>query len=252
LQGDLCAPSVNNLHNTHDYSAKLKATVCLIKAKLLLEQIESLFIFKNLWDGCLAESNINWFPFRGSVDFNLYAHIFLIRLNGDGYSQLYLRSPECIGNCANNFDNRAYCYARPGSLLLNFNLQVGFEFIFLRKWITVHTYSGDQATCSENPVYSATTLTSTTTSSSTSLSNFATSSTSLSTTSTEINTIQNGSEVTLTTDFASTTSATTINLCATNPCLNNGTCNNIQNAFLCSCVIGFTGLNCGIAGLKSV
>ena len=35
-----------------------------------------------------------------------------------------------------------------------------------------------------------------------------------------------------------------IDECASNPCLNRGTCTDLVNGFTCSCVPGFTGTQC--------
>ena len=45
-------------------------------------------------------------------------------------------------------------------------------------------------------------------------------------------------------------SVTDINECRSNPCLNNGTCNDRINGFNCSCPAGFTGKLCEIGGRK--
>jgi Notch-like protein len=48
------------------------------------------------------------------------------------------------------------------------------------------------------------------------------------------------------------TTTTTNNLCAPNPCLNNGTCSNLQNSYSCNCVTGFTGSICGVPGNTNI
>ena len=35
-----------------------------------------------------------------------------------------------------------------------------------------------------------------------------------------------------------------INECATTPCMNNATCNNLNNTYSCNCVEGFIGTTC--------
>jgi hypothetical protein len=32
--------------------------------------------------------------------------------------------------------------------------------------------------------------------------------------------------------------------CTSNPCVNGGTCSDLENAYLCACVAGFTGVRC--------
>jgi hypothetical protein len=185
-------------------------------------------------------------------------------LNGEGFSQLYKRTPDCTGNCENNFDNRPFCYTQPGYLSLNFNLQVGYEFIFIRKWTTVYSYASDAPTCTENSLISTTTLTSATTSSTISSSPNLFLNTSF-TTSTQKNTFQTDSVAatsiasltsteesvsTGTTKTTTTTTTTTLDLCAAHPCQNNGTCTSLQNSYSCNCSIGFSGLNCDTRGLN--
>ena len=43
-----------------------------------------------------------------------------------------------------------------------------------------------------------------------------------------------------------------IDECASNPCMNNGTCTDDVNTFHCACVKGFTGRNCSIGMYLSV
>lgn len=43
---------------------------------------------------------------------------------------------------------------------------------------------------------------------------------------------------------------TDINECSSNPCLNNGICTDMINAFTCSCSIGYTGPQCQFGGFQ--
>ncbi len=36
-----------------------------------------------------------------------------------------------------------------------------------------------------------------------------------------------------------------VNECDSNPCLNNGTCTDLFKNYTCTCIVGFTGPNCG-------
>ena len=40
------------------------------------------------------------------------------------------------------------------------------------------------------------------------------------------------------------TSTADINECLWNPCSNNGNCTDLVNQYTCSCVAGYTGINC--------